>query len=843
MFKRTVRQHGKLMGEFGKKAACCLLALCIVMTYANGSALEAMAEDSSDGIAAVEEDGAETEGVVAESANDEAAAVSDGEPGEAVVSEDDSGHDGLAQDSAAESPAVDLVTLTVNYRLQGAENLIAEPYIAQQVAGSSYEVESPDIEGFALVDEAQGVLSGTMDQDESIDVYYTYAKEEFPYSVVYQGYDPATGRTAVLDTVVGYAPEGETVAIEYRDYAGYDKDETNDMFLTVTADGKASKTLNYTLKKDPCVIFRTQGSYVEPIVSKMGSDISSQVLSIPVPSRDGYAFVGWQYEGRVYENASALAAVLQEMPALPVFVDAVWEPAEVTYTVLTWFENADDDGYTLQSNIEIREGLVGSSATASDADIANGENDEHVDGNLYFGFDYSHCDDDVVESDGTAVLNLYYDREIWKINLYEPDGKTIWKTYEGKYFSLVPDDFPTYEEMKSHYDAVRPASEPNGFVSMSKTPGGTDSPLLERFENSMVYGSGYGEENAYPHYSSDAYRFEARYYCETLDSEGDQYLLQTGKHYDLDYTSYAYYYKPTAPGLFLYPVYGFTWDEYWRTSRSESTLDQASLKDTVVINHDTGMGLFYGTYQFSDMYLKRVRSMLRYVSNGEVVKSVEDVPYGQSLDLGLVPENGEEHMRFAGWYSDPKLMNVTEPLSEYEMIANDLSLYAKWGPVEYAVIFDSQGGSSVPSQNVAYNSSATEPEAPVRDGYTFVGWYTEPEGGDRWVFDRKVEEDITLYAHWRKSATASFIVKHQIEGQAEPFYVEVGKSTIGDSVFASALDPTDERYPDNVYLLPQEASRTITVEQGSANEVTFLYAEVGVKDYKVSYVDAARAKA
>ena len=37
----------------------------------------------------------------------------------------------------------------------------------------------------------------------------------------------------------------------------------------------------------------------------------------------------------------------------------------------------------------------------------------------YYGFDYARCDDAVVTADGKAVLNLYYDREIWTINLHE----------------------------------------------------------------------------------------------------------------------------------------------------------------------------------------------------------------------------------------------------------------------------------------------------------------------------------------------------------------------------------------------------------------------------------------
>src|SRR5690554_3023532 len=42
------------------------------------------------------------------------------------------------------------------------------------------------------------------------------------------------------------------------------------------------------------------------------------------------------------------------------------------------------------------------------------------------------------------------------------------------------------------------------------------------------------------------------------------------------------------------------------------------------------------------------------------------------------------------------------------------------------------------------------PEAPVRDGYIFAGWYTTPEGGQYNAFNpaASVEGDITLYPQW-----------------------------------------------------------------------------------------------
>lgn len=40
------------------------------------------------------------------------------------------------------------------------------------------------------------------------------------------------------------------------------------------------------------------------------------------------------------------------------------------------------------------------------------------------------------------------------------------------------------------------------------------------------------------------------------------------------------------------------------------------------------------------------------------------------------------------------------------------------------------------------------PSDPVREGYTFLGWYTQAEGGTKYTFTEAVSNNITLYAHW-----------------------------------------------------------------------------------------------
>jgi len=73
----------------------------------------------------------------------------------------------------------------------------------------------------------------------------------------------------------------------------------------------------------------------------------------------------------------------------------------------------------------------------------------------------------------------------------------------------------------------------------------------------------------------------------------------------------------------------------------------------------------------------------------------------------------------------------------------------------YAVAFDAQGGTAVPTADVLDGGTASAPTAPTREGYDFVGWFTAPTGGEKWDFDSAVAGDTTLYARWTPTLAAT----------------------------------------------------------------------------------------
>ena len=123
----------------------------------------------------------------------------------------------------------------------------------------------------------------------------------------------------------------------------------------------------------------------------------------------------------------------------------------------------------------------------------------------------------------------------------------------------------------------------------------------------------------------------------------------------------------------------------------------------------------------------------------------------QTVEVGTTakaPENPtKDGYEFAGWYADEAL---TQAFDFSTPIQADTTLYAKWTeiPVYYTVTFNSNGGSAVESQTVKAGETATKPENPTKEGYTFVAWFTDEEMTIPYVFATPVSADVTLYARW-----------------------------------------------------------------------------------------------
>ena len=81
----------------------------------------------------------------------------------------------------------------------------------------------------------------------------------------------------------------------------------------------------------------------------------------------------------------------------------------------------------------------------------------------------------------------------------------------------------------------------------------------------------------------------------------------------------------------------------------------------------------------------------------------------------------------------------------------DFHFVAEWKKiVQHTITFNSDGGTDVESQTVTEGERVSEPAAPTKEGYTFIGWY---DGDTKFDFTTRIAKDYTLTAKYEQIST------------------------------------------------------------------------------------------
>ena len=143
------------------------------------------------------------------------------------------------------------------------------------------------------------------------------------------------------------------------------------------------------------------------------------------------------------------------------------------------------------------------------------------------------------------------------------------------------------------------------------------------------------------------------------------------------------------------------------------------------------------------------------------------------------------------WYIDNKIFNIGT-----EKITDNITLKGKYTSIKtYKVIFDSDGGTSIETQNVKDGNKILEPSNPKKDGYIFDSWCLDNKKFD---FSGEVHKDITLKAKW--------IDAKNKEKYTVSFNTEGGSKVESQIVFAGQTakvpnEPTRDGYIFKAWLL------------------------------------------
>lgn len=537
------------------------------------------------------------------------------------------------------------------------------------------------------------------------DVFYVYYKSantadsRILYTQTY-----TDGNAKIITKDVPFVAEGTKALIGWTTQAG-GTEPMDDLYLR-----GADVTLYPVVADAAWITFDSQGgTSVDPVYVLAGQ----RTVAPENPTRQGYEFAGW-YEDEECKTKFEFGNTLNESITLY----AKWEAQRVNYTIVYWQENPDDDGYSFYES-ETGWGMTGESTNVRPWN------------NKYEGFHLNTDDKKVIPQtiagDGSTIVNVYYDRNVYEIKFMQQSRYGRWQeieelTISAKYGANISELWPSRrEDVSKEYPSNWVVEF--GFKTIYQS-GISTMPL----DGETFY---YAEESGRYTIRTDFYlqNLEGGYEFDHTDSfKSDNTLWSTTKE---DY----------------YDIQGFT----VRYGRNYSPEIGTTAQKIFGNKYTLGWKFYYDRNSYN----------IEFHSEGDTVRT-ETYKYEADIsDLqGYVPDEkpaGKEDYIFAGWYTNEACLGDQYVFTDKTMPANNLILYAKWVAPTYTVTFDLNGGQASDGnegeyevQTVDKGGKATEPTDPVREGYTFAGW---TRNGSPFSFETQITEDTVLVAQWISEAS------------------------------------------------------------------------------------------
>lgn len=116
--------------------------------------------------------------------------------------------------------------------------------------------------------------------------------------------------------------------------------------------------------------------------------------------------------------------------------------------------------------------------------------------------------------------------------------------------------------------------------------------------------------------------------------------------------------------------------------------------------------------------------------------------------IAMLPWPVRTGYAFVGWTTaDGTAFDITTPVNE------SMTVIAQWRPIVYQISLDAQGGALAADEasiEVTFDAPIGKLPVPTREGYEFLGWFTQPQGGDEVTAETmyRTAGPSTYYAQW-----------------------------------------------------------------------------------------------
>lgn len=639
----------------------------------------------------------------------------------------------------------------------------------------------------------------------------------------FEGWDVSSGSTYIADYTPGACyPNGSPLTL------------TGDVVFSVNA------------PEGHWLVFDENGkdaTYNAPQFVKSGEPTQEPGIA---PKRAGYTFSGWYTDKDCTPgNEFHFGSSIEDNTT----IYAKWDHSDTAdYTVVVWKQNVAGNGYDFSKYVM----LNGSVDSVIDTVVQRGSGNAAyatIDGNpeTYAGFHLDHFDQGVrITPEGTAVLNVYYDRTEYTLSFqapvdtYSPTFGAYGEQYgyvNGSYVPLTYGYYPYYP----YYGYIWTYTEGGNTYRYTGQRYVRQKSIQTVKTITALYGQDISQN--FPIVGNDGTSYDGYVWTprnSQVFTTGDVHSLEIMpaenttlrlRDYGAGHMNHLYYYTEVAPGETGDVTYrGKQYNQHLHlqiasrvtlnSTKSEDFHDIAGFtqltsdpsfgsSDKVSLNVSNGYSIrFYysrDTYnvQYMDgVYVDSNNIVLENISH-TLLRVTDSMSYGD--DLSSYNAGGSNYYQptpahagysFAGWYLDER---CTRPYTFSTMPENGVTVYAKWVRNRYRVFLHPNAGtdntldwgSDVPMTSlITYGEKVSLPTG-IREGYDFVGWYTDPgctqvfsadtllsdavtipydknvdmtDPMDKWGNGATTNEDVDspwvmrkldLYAKWRKTLTGA----------------------------------------------------------------------------------------
>ena len=771
--------------------------------------------------------------------------------------------------AANDAPEYGTYTIIINYKFEDGRTA-ANSWSATVANGATYtqDVTSPTVVGYAPDQPVVHVNSS-----EPTKYTVTYQPAEVEFTVKHYQQNVADDNYTLLETETknGYTESQVGNGLEKNTktdtkYSGF-YSLLYDTTTKIAADGSTVVEIYYD-RYYYLMNFDLDGGYgVEPIYARYGAPIS-----VGTPTKPGYSFNGWNPE---------LPAT---MPAESATHKATWKVGTTSYTVVYWYENANDGGYSYVADQTISDVEPGTSVSSDDYKDQNftSENKD----TKHFTYNENKAETVTVAGDGSTILNVYFTRNTYTLT-FKGGQKTLTcgkeehtHTHDGWYYVAFDGTY--------YYGGCYP---PGSYEGLGTGTGGAKKPTCGKSEHThsskcyttsdLTITAKYqadihnnfpikdGDETIWwkvPDGTETYGKLNQQTYLGSIDTMPGENI--TFKKYDTESGAKIYYYVETLNGTSGDTTYnGKNYTQYKVIDLDYSTNTNLTYKEEFhpitgftqgdskpTLPKDGEVRMQENNYLY---YTRNSYKLKFYNYNGYVDGKEASVQYKAPLSdynkfTPAYPAKLEEGAyEFAGWYTTAGCYAGSEVnWATATMPASDVTLYAKWAPKTHTVktyLTENDLNSSAQAQGtwtVSHGTAVPENQRPVtpeNGKYTFVGWFYKDNDGTEHAFDfsMPVNRDLNLYAKWIANTLMEYTIRYQLEDGTSIADDTKGSALAGSTKTFEAKtgDQLNDGYQSGYFPTTSSHSITMDIDDSSKNEYTFIYVPKAKVEYTVKYLE------